>query len=386
MKRKSNIPKKRKLRVRRLALKIVFYILLPLTLVTALRRIIKMKTSKQPSATSGRADTPQLRRVMSLMPRQPASGYSARKSSGAQEQKNKGNKITVKQDEDTETKRAGTMPKFLPVATALLSIAALILLWKIADYMLDEYRSIDFWDDLQNAVVIANEGEQDGEVEDGEAKAGEAEDKGMEIPESIDFDSLHEISGDAVAWLFSPGTKINYVIAQAKDNDYYLHRLLDGTTASGGTLFEDYRCSADLKDWNTLVYGHHMKNGSMFAGLMDYRDPAYYEEHPVMYLYIPGKRYKLELIAGYTTTVDDMIFSIPATKEGRDKILHHASRVSSFISGITADAKDKLVTLSTCSYAYDDARYVVIGRIVEETERPETNSNKEERRQEGSTY
>ena len=104
----------------------------------------------------------------------------------------------------------------------------------------------------------------------------------------------------------------------------------------------------------------------MFAEIVNYRNPAYYEEHPVMYLYLPGKRYKLELIAGYTTSVEDKIFSAPATKEERDEILNHADRVSSFISGITAGGEDKLVTLSTCSYAYDDARYVVIGRIVEE--------------------
>lgn len=278
--------------------------------------------------------------------------------------KKQNNSETVKWDENTETKRAKIISKLLPIVTVLLSITVLVLLWKIANYLIDERKSLDFWDELQNSAVIADEGEQDGETEDGEV--GDGETLGIEIPEFFDFDSLHEISEDAVAWLFSPGTKLNYVIAQAEDNDYYLHRLLDGTTASGGTLFADCRNSADFTDWNTLVYGHNMKNGTMFAELMNYRNPAYYEEHPVMCLYLPGKRYELELIAGYTTSVNDMIFSVPLTKEERDEILDHASRVSSFISGITAGAKDKLVTLSTCSYAYDDARYVVIGRIVEE--------------------
>ena len=292
------------------------------------------------------------------------------KNNGAlkQEEQNKqdkqDNRKIAKKDKNTETKKAQVISRILPVAAALLSIAVLVLLWKIADHLIDERRSMNFWDDLQNAVVITDEGDQDEESEDGEA--GE-----IEIPELIDFDKLHEISRDAVAWLLSPGTKINYVIAQSKDNDYYLQRLLDGTAASGGTLFADCRNSADFTDWNTLVYGHNMKNGTMFAELMNYRNPSYYEEHPVMYLYIPGRRYKLELMAGYTTTVNDVIFSIPATKAGRDEVLYHAGRVSSFISGITAGGKDKLVTLSTCSYAYDDARYVVIGRIVEETDRTE---------------
>lgn len=257
--------------------------------------------------------------------------------------------------------RGEIIPRLLLVATVLLGIAVLVLLWKIANYLIDERRSLDFWDDLQDFVLIVDEGEQDWDAED-----GETEDEEIEIPAFIDFDSLHEISEDVVAWLYAPGTKINYAIAQAKDNDYYLHRLLDGATASGGTLFADYRCSSEFTDWNTIVYGHNMKNGTMFAELMNYRNPAYYEEHPVMYLYIPGKRYKLELIAGYTTNVDDMIFSVPSSKEERDKIIDHACRVSSFISDTTADSKDKLVTMSTCSYAYDNARYVVIGRILDE--------------------
>ena len=85
-----------------------------------------------------------------------------------------------------------------------------------------------------------------------------------------------------------------------------------------------------------------------------------------MYLYMPGHRYKLELIAGYTTNINDLIYSIPATKEERYEIIDHACMVSSFISGVAIGEEDKLVTLSTCSYAYDEARYVVIGRIVDE--------------------
>ena len=233
-----------------------------------------------------------------------------------------------------------------------------ILIWKIANYFIDAGKSQEYAENLSDSVTVMDDGEQYGDTE--------AEAEEIEIPASIDFDSLYKISKDTVAWIFAPGTKINYVIAQAKDNDYYMHRLLDGTSANGGTLFEDYRCSNDFTDWNTIIYGHHMKNGTMFAGLMDYRDPDFYEEHPVMYLYVPGKRYKLELIAGYTTNVEDMIFSVPATKKERDEIVDYACRNSSFTSGIKVDGEDRLVTMSTCSYVYTNARYVVIGRIVDE--------------------
>lgn len=107
------------------------------------------------------------------------------------------------------------------------------------------------------------------------------------IPAAIDFDSLRAISGDAVAWIFAPGTTINYVIAQSDDNSYYLRRLLDGTGAVCGTIFADYRCSSDFTDWNTIIYGHKMDNGTMFASLANYLNQAYYEEHPIIVYLCP---------------------------------------------------------------------------------------------------
>lgn len=255
----------------------------------------------------------------------------------------------------------------LPVAAAILLIIVLFIsVWKIGNYLMDDWKSRSFVKDLRQSVIIRDEGE----AEPDDAVPGQEEEtdteKEAEAPDSIDFDSLHEISGDAAAWIYDPDGEINYVIAQAKDNDYYLRRLLDGTEASGGTLFMDFRNNKDLSDWNTVIYGHNMKNGTMFATLLDYRRPGYYDKHPVMYLYTPEQRYRIELIAGYTTSVNDLIYSIPATKESRDEILDHARMVSSFISDVTVEDGDRLVTLSTCSYVYDDARYVVIGRIVEE--------------------
>ena len=267
------------------------------------------------------------------------------------------------------------------VAIVLLSIVTLILACKVLDELSDARKSRDYWDELQGSVTVMAErkGEALPEPTPGvkavpreEAIAEvppeeEAEPVTPEIviPDAVDFDRLHAVSEDAVAWLFAPGTLINYPVAQAEDNDYYLHRLLDGTEAGGGTLFADYRCSADFSDYNTVIYGHHMKNGSMFASLLGYRDSAYYAAHPVMYLYLPGTRCTLELIAGYTTDAYDIAYSVPATKEMRDEIISQALGKSSFISGVTAGGEDRIVTLSTCSYDYDDARYVVIGRIVE---------------------
>lgn len=241
-----------------------------------------------------------------------------------------------------------------PVAAALLVLVLAVSIRNLGKYLADSSKSSRFSRNLRDSSLIMKEQEEG---------AGGTESK---IPAAVDFDRLYEISEDAVAWIYAPGTAINYVIAQAEDNEYYLHRLLDGAYANGGTLFADCRNAAAFSDWNTIVYGHHMKDGTMFAALLNYREPGYYEEHPVMYLYTPGHRYRLELLAGCTVSLDDPVYTLPASEQDKDGIVEHVCERSSFRAAVPAEEGDKLVTLSTCSYDYDDARYVVVGRLKEE--------------------
>ena len=269
----------------------------------------------------------------------------------------------MKKEKEWMPQNKGLREKLYVVIVILLVIVLLISVWQLGRYLIDGWKSRTFSEDLQEFVIFDDERELKNEVTDQKQEEEPAEQE-QAIPAFIDFDNLYEMGENAVAWLYCPDTEINYVIAQADNNDYYLHRLLNGTEASGGTLFMDYRNSDDLSDWNTVIYGHNMKNGTMFAMLLDYQNPAYYEEHPAMYLYTPEHRYRLDMIAGYSTSVNDLVYSVPASKEDRDAIISHACKVSSFISNVTVADGDKLVTLSTC--AYGDTRYVVVGKLVEE--------------------
>ena len=240
------------------------------------------------------------------------------------------------------------------------------MIYKIGSYTIDEVRSIIFSKKLQESVLIIDTDGTESVLSDSVSNADqtEAEDE-IIIPESVDFKSLYAINNDTVAWIYDPGMVINYPIVQAEDNNYYLRRNLNGEKSRGGTLFIDYRNKADFSDWNTIIYGHNMKSGTMFASLLDYCTKGYYEEHPVMYLYVPGKCYKVELILAYTTDVNDAIFQLSTSREEQEAALERAYRLSNFESNIRPSENDKLVSFVTCSYAYDDARYVVIGRLVE---------------------
>jgi len=189
-------------------------------------------------------------------------------------------------------------------------------------------------------------------------------------PIRVDFEVLHRESEDIVAWLYAPDTPIDYPVAQSGDNEYYLRRLLDGTWNVGGTIFQDYRCPADYSGWSTMIYGHYMRDGSMFGSLHRYKEQDYYAAHPVLYLLTPERDFEVRLFAGFTCADDAIVYSFPQTREEREDVIRFCRERSDFDASMPVEPEAQILILSTCSYAYDDARYVVAGTL-RELERPE---------------
>ena len=181
------------------------------------------------------------------------------------------------------------------------------------------------------------------------------------VPVSVDFDALQAQCPDVVAWLFFPDTPINYPVVQSSDNSYYLRRLLDGSWNSSGTLFMDYRNQPDFSDWNTVIYGHNMNDGSMFAVLPSFREQDFADEHSVMYLLTPEGTWQVEWIAGCTLPADAALYALPPDREQRDQLLQTLREDSCFRSDAEVTEDDHLLTLSTCVYDYQDARFVLVG-------------------------
>ncbi len=196
------------------------------------------------------------------------------------------------------------------------------------------------------------------------------------VPISVDFEALGKECEDVAAWIYCEDTPVNYPIVQGEDNDYYLKRMLNGQYNDSGTLFMDYRNSGDFTDWNTLIYGHNMHNGAMFAVLPEYMEQEFYDAHSVWYLLTEDKTYRIQLVGGFVTSTDSVIYTIPKNPEERNVLYEKASRSSSFLSGTRLQEDDRLITLSTCVYDYDDARYVLVG-VLRETDASEAGAGKE---------
>ena len=183
-------------------------------------------------------------------------------------------------------------------------------------------------------------------------------------PLQVDFAALRAQSTDYVAYIYGPDTKINYPVAYTDNNFYYIDHIPGDIENGNGTIFIDCRNASDFSDKNTCIYGHNMNDGSMFASLRNYRDPAYYPDHPVIYLSTPEFNYRLDLIGG--CIVEPTSFAYAREFESDDQFLAHVDTVrdnSTFQSDVEVTAEDKLVTLSTCTYEIDDGRYVVVGKL-----------------------
>ena len=125
----------------------------------------------------------------------------------------------------------------------------------------------------------------------------------------IDFEALWKVNPDVVGWLWYDGTHINYPIVQGEDNDYYLRLALDHTWAIGGTLFVDAITEAPFNQFNTIVYGHHMQDGSMFGDLKKLKDTEFCKAHPQLELITPEGKFHLRICAFLNQPADSQIYT-----------------------------------------------------------------------------
>ena len=186
-------------------------------------------------------------------------------------------------------------------------------------------------------------------------------------PVDVNFDMLKEMNAEAVGWLYCEGTPINYPVVQSKDNSYYLNHLYDNQTNSSGAIFMDALNNPELSDANTVIYGHNMKNGTMFASLQNYDTQSYYEQHPVMYYMTKEHDYRIDIFASYETSGDSetftMFFDSPQTYSNYLQRVWAQSRIDT--SDLPMSTDDNIITLATCSYNFNNARYVVQGKITQ---------------------
>jgi len=181
----------------------------------------------------------------------------------------------------------------------------------------------------------------------------------------VDFETLSQINPDLVGWLYVEGTRINYPVVQGADNGKYLTHQFDGSRNSSGCLFLDAENDPFFGEKNHIVYGHYMKNKSMFYDLGGYKQQEFYDEHPTGWLMTPSGGYRIRFFSGYVANTGADAWDTAFSDEAYGAWLKTLGKKSCFASGVVPETGDRILTLSTCSYEFDDARFVVHG-ILEE--------------------
>lgn len=186
---------------------------------------------------------------------------------------------------------------------------------------------------------------------------------------TVDFEALQKLNSDVVAWIrFEEPSEINYPVVKGKDNEEYLTRTFEKNDNKLGTLFIDTDNSKEFTDMNTFIYGHNMKNGSMFAKLMKYKEEQYYKDNPYFYIYTPdGKEAKYQIYsAGVVKDTSDNYKKTYAAEGEFQAYLDTLKSSSLYDTGAQVDVNSNLVSLSTCTNVKDDERFLVHGVKISE--------------------
>lgn len=185
----------------------------------------------------------------------------------------------------------------------------------------------------------------------------------------VDWKALKKVNPDVQGWLYQKGTVINYPVVQGTDNDTYLHTRFDKQWSGGGTLFVDCRMEKGFKGFNSIIYGHHMKDGSMFRSIRGYtKEEGYYDKHKTLELATPHGNYHLVVFSAFITkATDENTYKMTYDEAEKQAYIDRAWEQSEL--PITRDSvdvtkDDRLVTLSTCAYDYEEARYIVMCKMV----------------------
>lgn len=225
----------------------------------------------------------------------------------------------------------------------------------------EQRESANLYTDLKESVTDYDPSDTADE-DSGSQSESDTDDAGQQDPVQIDFQKLRDINPDVVGWITIDGTVIDYPVVQGTDNSYYLKHLFNGKWNSGGSIFMDCRVSGELSDRHMIVYGHHMKNGTMFSSLSGYKKQVFYNEHPTALFIQENAIYQIEFFAGYVSAVDSDAWKVSFADDAEfEQWLYKVQTKSYFDSNIIPAVSDRIITLSTCSYEFENARFVLHG-------------------------
>lgn len=238
------------------------------------------------------------------------------------------------------------MKRYLQRLLLVLAILGLLVgAWQVAGLVWDNQREKQAGIDLKPSLPADD-------APDGKKKP-------------ITFGELRLRNDEVVAWVTVDNTRIDHPVVQGKDNDYYLRHDFNRRASKFGALFLDYRVRADFNDFNSVVYGHHIRNNTrMFRDLILFKDKAFFNNNRTGTLYTPERTLPFEIFAvALTDPYADFYRYDYLTPKQREGYLAYIKKNAMHYRDIGAGPEDHILILSTCSYESGDARTLIAAKL-----------------------
>ena len=242
---------------------------------------------------------------------------------------------------------------------AVFAVCLAVVLWKQADYRRGNAN-------YNEAVTLAkgDTSEPAGPPENTPPPEKEEvpppDDPYAAILVGLDLAALQEVNSDVLGWIEIPDTNLSYPLLQGSDNSYYLNHTWTKVRNSMGAIFLDQEVSGDLSDFNTIVYGHRMRNISMFGPLSSYKKLSFWREHPSVYIVDTKGVYRYDIYAAYEPRVKTITYGLDITDDQvKEEFIRFGLEKSVIQTDIVPTTQDKILTMSTCTGSGHATRWVV---------------------------
>lgn len=249
---------------------------------------------------------------------------------------------------------------------ALCSLLFVCSLYQVIRHYTQEQKAATEFEQL---AEIVEQAEESGDVRPEEQEPSEDVTENQSPLER--YRELFNQNNDMAGWISIEGTEVNYPVMYTPDNpDYYLKHNFEGAYSDYGVPYIAEHCDPNEPSDNVIIYGHHMNNGSMFAGLMDYSEKGFYESHKRIRLDTLTTLAEYEVIAVFKTTVYDdtgfpfYLFANGESEEDYNAYVAKCKELSLYDTKVSASYGDKLLTLSTCEYSKTNGRLVVVAKRI----------------------
>ena len=285
--------------------------------------------------------------------------------------------------EDVQEKEAsgkGKKKGWKPIERVILVAAVAVFLmsgYKLAGIFLEYKAGVDAYESLQERYVIQGAAP----AQSGEEKQENPEEALTGFPDiDVNYEALKEINEDFLGWLAIPVLELEYPIVQGEDNDYYMYRTFEREDNRSGSIFMDAWASPDLTDYNTFIFGHNMRNLSMFGKLkLLGQDEELCASDPYFYIFTEDNIYQYLIVSYYVTRDGSSTYYIPTDEEDYEKYRNMVLRSTPYKSAVEIPEGQPMVTLSTCyGAAGGTQRFVVHGILNRMVQTPRYSTDSEE--------